>query len=67
MLTLVEMGVVRMYTGDLFRPWNNALRGVDANHKPDGNAGASLHAVGLFAVALKGTPRVHVHVRWRAV
>ena len=30
-LTLVEMGVVRMYTGELFRPWNNALRGLDAN------------------------------------
>ena len=38
-LSRVEVGVLRMYTADFFRPWNSALRGLGADQKPDGGKG----------------------------
>ena len=32
-LTLVETAMLRCYTGDFFKPWNNALRGLDEDFK----------------------------------
>jgi hypothetical protein len=55
-LSLVETGVLRMYTTEFFTPWNNALRGLDLNFKPDGGKGleqwATCIAV-LFSAVIK--------------
>ena len=55
-LTLVEVGVTRMYTQDFFEPWNNALRELDESGQPDGGAGldqwATCIAV-LFSAIIK--------------
>jgi hypothetical protein len=40
-LTLCEIAMLRLYTWDLYKPWNNALRGVTAEHKPDDDAGVA--------------------------
>ena len=34
----VETAVLRMYTTEFYKPWNNALRGLDENFKPDASA-----------------------------
>ena len=44
-LSLVEVGVLRMYTADFYVPWNNALRGLDLGSKPDHGAGLQQWAV----------------------
>ena len=31
-----------MYTWNFFKPWNNALRGLDENNLPDGDQVAGL-------------------------
>ena len=55
-LTLVEVCVLRMYTADFFRPWNAALRGLDADNHPDDGKGlerwATCLAV-LFSAVIK--------------
>jgi hypothetical protein len=33
-LTLVEVGVLRMYTAEFYQPWNNALRGLEIVEQP---------------------------------
>ena len=46
-LTLVETAVLRMYTGDLYVPWNNALRGLDTEFNKDNDA-----ALGAWATCI---------------
>jgi hypothetical protein len=54
--TLVEVAVLRMYTTLFYRPWNNALRGLDPSFQPDGGASlkewATCIAV-LFSAVMK--------------
>ena len=55
-LTLVEVAVLRMYTTLFYRPWNNALRGLDPSFQPDDGASlkgwATCIAV-LFSAVMK--------------
>ena len=55
-LTRVEVAVLRMYTTIFFRPWNNALRGLDPSFNPDNGASlrewATCIAV-LFSAVMK--------------
>ena len=34
-LSRVEMAMLRLYTDELYRPWNNALRGLDYHYQRD--------------------------------
>ena len=55
-LSLIEVAILRMYTTIFFRPWNNALRGLDVSFKPDRGEGlkewATCIAV-LFSAVMK--------------
>ena len=60
-LTLVEVGVLRMYTADFYVPWNNALRGLGGHGEDDGGVGLEQWATSisvLFSavVKLSGSP-----------
>ena len=37
-LTLVETAILRLYTMDLYKAWNNAMRGLDEAFQPDDHA-----------------------------
>lgn len=49
-LTLCEVAVLRLYTWDMYQPWNLALRGVDAAHKPDADRGLKEWATSLLVL-----------------
>ena len=36
-ITSVEVGILRLYTDLMYRPWNNALRGLDYDYNEDDN------------------------------
>lgn len=38
-LTPVDIAVMRLYTGSLYTPWNNALRGIDEDGNEDNGSG----------------------------